>query len=176
MSPLPTLRRLLPALALALSTPGLAAATELTLTPYNPGNDAIFQVSSVLVSGQREAILIDAQFGKSQAEQLVALVRATGKTLTYARDGAVWGAEQYLPDRKVVWAFTAEECRTGYWYDENAQICFVYEFRDDPQCWYFYQSATGITARFAEDAEGSPLAEVAQSTGPLGCAGPDLGV
>ena len=101
---------------------------------------------------------------------------ATGKTLTYARDGAVWGAEQYLPDRKVVWAFTAEECRTGYWYDENAQICFVYEFRDDPQCWYFYQSATGITARFAEDAEGSPLAEVAQSTGPLGCAGPDLGV
>ncbi|KOQ37310.1 beta-lactamase, partial [Achromobacter xylosoxidans] len=65
MSPLPTLRRLLPALALALSTPGLAAATELTLTPYNPGNDAIFQVSSVLVSGQREAILINAQFGKS---------------------------------------------------------------------------------------------------------------
>ena len=101
---------------------------------------------------------------------------ATGKTLTYARDGAVWGAEQYLPDRKVVWAFTAEECRTGYWYDEDAQICFVYEFRDDPQCWYFYQSATGITARFAEDAKGSPLAEVAQSTGPLGCAGPDLGV
>lgn len=82
MSPLPTLRRLLPALALALSTPGLAAATELTLTPYNPGNDAIFQVSSVLVSGEREAILIDAQFGKSQAEQLVALVRASGKTLT----------------------------------------------------------------------------------------------
>ncbi|MFP3757894.1 MBL fold metallo-hydrolase, partial [Cupriavidus sp. SIMBA_020] len=60
----------------------MAAATELTLTPYNPGNDAIFQVSSVLVSGQREAILIDAQFGKSQAEQLVALVRASGKTLT----------------------------------------------------------------------------------------------
>lgn len=36
----------------------------------------------MLVSGQREAILIDAQFGKSQAEQLVALVRASGKTLT----------------------------------------------------------------------------------------------
>ena len=39
---------------------------------------------------------------------------ATGKTLTYARDGAVWGAEQYLPDRKVVWAFTAEECHNYF--------------------------------------------------------------
>lgn len=82
MSTLPSLRRLLPRLALVLSMPGLAAAGELTITPYNPGNDAIFQVSSVLVSGEREAILIDAQFGKSQAEQLVALVRASGKTLT----------------------------------------------------------------------------------------------
>ncbi|CAB3916973.1 MBL fold metallo-hydrolase [Achromobacter ruhlandii] len=82
MSTLSSLRRLLPRLALVLSMPGLAAAGELTITPYNPGNDAIFQVSSVLVSGEREAILIDAQFGKSQAEQLVALVRASGKTLT----------------------------------------------------------------------------------------------
>ncbi len=50
MPTLPALRRLIPALALALAaTPALSA--ELTLTPYNPGNDAIFQVASVLVSG-----------------------------------------------------------------------------------------------------------------------------
>ncbi len=101
---------------------------------------------------------------------------ATGKTLTYARDGAIWGAEQYLADRKVVWAFTAEECRTGYWYDADGQICFVYEDRNDPQCWYFYRTDGGISARFVADAESSPLAEVAQSAGPLSCAGPDLGV
>ncbi len=82
MSPLPTLRRLIPALSLALAIPGLAAAADLKITPYNPGNDAIFQVSSVLVTGQHDAILIDAQFGKSQAEQVVALIRASGKTLT----------------------------------------------------------------------------------------------
>ena len=81
MPTLPALRRLIPALALALAaTPALS--TELTLTPYNPGNDAIFQVASVLVSGEHDAILVDAQFGKSQAEQVVALVRASGKRLT----------------------------------------------------------------------------------------------
>lgn len=81
MPTLPALRRLIPALALALAaTPALSA--ELTLTPYNPGNDAIFQVASVLVSGEHDAILVDAQFGKSQAEQVVALVRASGKRLT----------------------------------------------------------------------------------------------
>ncbi len=30
---------------------------------------------------------------------------ATGKTLTYAVGGEVYGAEQYLPGRRVLWAF-----------------------------------------------------------------------
>ncbi len=80
------------------------------LTPYNPGNDAIFQVASVLVSGERDAILVDAQFGKSQAEQLVALVRASGKRLTtiYISHGDpdfYFGLDTILaafPDAKVV--------------------------------------------------------------------------
>ena len=105
----PALRRLIPALALALAaTPALSA--ELTLTPYNPGNDAIFQVASVLVSGEHDAILVDAQFGKSQAEQLVALVRASGKRLTtiYISHGDpdfYFGLDTILaafPDAKVV--------------------------------------------------------------------------
>ncbi|QQB33500.1 MBL fold metallo-hydrolase [Achromobacter deleyi] len=82
MPTLPALRRLIPALALALAAAPALAATELTITPYNPGNDAIFQVASVLVSGERDAILVDAQFGKSQADQVVAMVRASGKRLT----------------------------------------------------------------------------------------------
>lgn len=101
---------------------------------------------------------------------------ATGKTLTYARDGAVWGAEQYLPGRKVVWAFTAEECRDGYWYGEGEEICFVYEGKSAPQCWLFYRGAGGLLAQFADDPAEQPLSEVAQSAGPLGCAGPDVGV
>ena len=101
---------------------------------------------------------------------------ATGKTLTYARDGVIWGAEQYLKDRRVMWAFTEDECRTGYWYAQDAEICFVYEDRADPQCWLFYRASGGISAHYVGDDAGTPLAEVAQSTGPLSCAGPDLGV
>ena len=83
MSVFSALRRLLQTAALAaLIAPVHAAGTGLTLTHFNPGDDAIFQVSSVLVSGQRDAILIDAQFGKSQAAKVVDMVRASGKTLT----------------------------------------------------------------------------------------------
>ncbi|WP_084376890.1 MBL fold metallo-hydrolase [Pseudomonas mucidolens] len=59
-----------------------AAAADLTLDVYNPGETAIFPVSSVLVSGEKNAILVDAQFGKGQAEQLVQKIRASGKQLT----------------------------------------------------------------------------------------------
>jgi len=88
MTLFPFARRLLQTAALALliapvlNAPARAAGTDLTLTHFNPGNDAIFPVSSVLVAGKRDAILIDAQFGKSQAEKVVAMVRDSGKTLT----------------------------------------------------------------------------------------------
>lgn len=59
-----------------------AAEPVLTLDVYNPGTTAIFPVTSVLVSGKKEAILVDAQFGKSQAEQVVEKIRASGKQLT----------------------------------------------------------------------------------------------
>jgi glyoxylase-like metal-dependent hydrolase (beta-lactamase superfamily II) len=59
-----------------------ALAAPLTLDVYNPGTQAIFPVSSVLVSGEKEAILVDAQFGKSQAAQVVEKIRASGKQLT----------------------------------------------------------------------------------------------
>ncbi|WP_339529163.1 MBL fold metallo-hydrolase [Pseudomonas mucidolens] len=66
----------------ALGFAAHAAAADLTLDVYNPGEAAIFPVSSVLVSGEKNAILVDAQFGKGQAEQLVQKIRASGKQLT----------------------------------------------------------------------------------------------
>ena len=68
--------------AVALSFAAHAAAAPLTLDVYNPGTTAIFPVSSVLVSGDKDAILIDAQFGKAQAQQVVDKIRASGKHLT----------------------------------------------------------------------------------------------
>lgn len=79
-----TISRPLLALAAAagfLAAGSAAAAEALTLDVYNPGEQALFPVSSVLVSGKQDAILVDAQFGRAQAEQVVAKIRAGGKKL-----------------------------------------------------------------------------------------------
>ena len=78
---IPMFKRLATATA-ALAFAAHAAAAELKLDVYNPGEAAIFPVTSVLVSGDKDAILVDAQFGKGQAEQLVQKIRASGKHLT----------------------------------------------------------------------------------------------
>ncbi|QNN55649.1 MBL fold metallo-hydrolase [Diaphorobacter ruginosibacter] len=58
------------------------AAAPLHLQVYNPGSQSMFAVSSELVTGAREAILIDAQFQKNDAQKLVDMVKASGKKLT----------------------------------------------------------------------------------------------
>ena len=75
-----SLRSLLGAALLALA--GLAQAAPLQLQVYNPGEAAVFPVSSTLISGEREAILVDAQFSSREAAELVRLVQASGKRLT----------------------------------------------------------------------------------------------
>ena len=73
------------ALAATLSL-GFAAATlaaePLQLQVYNPGDKAVFPVTSVIVHGPREAVLIDAQFQRNDAQAVVQKIRATGKKLT----------------------------------------------------------------------------------------------
>lgn len=101
---------------------------------------------------------------------------ATGKTLTFSQSGQVYGAEQYLPGRRVLWAFKGDECRKGRWYEEAGQICFVYEHDLTPQCWTFWRGDTGLRAQFTGGTPGPDLSEVAQSPEPLLCAGPDVGV
>lgn len=101
---------------------------------------------------------------------------ATGKTLTYGLGGVVYGVEQYLPGRRVLWAFEGDICRDGYWYEADGEICFVYEDEPTPQCWIFTLSDTGLRARFTGDPDGADLSEVEQSATPLVCAGPDVGV
>ncbi|GAN76127.1 metallo-beta-lactamase [Acidisphaera rubrifaciens HS-AP3] len=61
---------------------GHAQASSLTLDVYNPGEKSIFPVSSEIVSGDHDAVLIDAQFQRNDAEAVVARIKASGKTLT----------------------------------------------------------------------------------------------
>jgi hypothetical protein len=99
-----------------------------------------------------------------------------GRTLYYNSGGQPYGVEQYLPGRKVVWAFLGDDCRKGEWYPEGSDICFVYEDNPEPQCWAFFQSASGLLARFRGDPASLPLIAVEESGKPMACMGPDVGV
>ncbi|MDK8181752.1 MBL fold metallo-hydrolase [Paenibacillus sp. UMB4589-SE434] len=59
-----------------------APTTDLKITPFNPGENGLFSVSSSLIEGPNEILLVDAQFEKKNAEQLVKMIRDTGKKLT----------------------------------------------------------------------------------------------
>lgn len=73
---------ILPLLALmALSSPASAAA--LSLKTFNPGAEAIFAVTSTLIYGDHDAVLVDAQFQKQYAEKVVEMVRSSGRDLAY---------------------------------------------------------------------------------------------
>lgn len=83
------MRKLRTALLFSLVLAGLAgtaqakdAAQPLKLDIYNPGDQGIFPVSSVLVEGTHDAVLIDAQFAKRDAQQLVDKIKASGKHLS----------------------------------------------------------------------------------------------
>jgi hypothetical protein len=100
---------------------------------------------------------------------------ATGKTLTYAYGGQIFGTEEYLPGRKVRWAFTEDVCQFGKWYEKGTQICFLYENDlTDENCWEFFKTPSGIRALFMDG--GTELSEVEQTHDGLGCPGPDVGV
>ena len=61
------------------ATPVFAAPLHLEV--YNPQEKGIFPVSSTLVSGPKEAMLVDAQFSVKDGEKLVEMTKASGKTL-----------------------------------------------------------------------------------------------
>jgi len=58
------------------------AATTLKMDVYNPGERSVFPVSSEIITGEKEAVLIDAQFQRNDAQKLVEMIKATGKKLT----------------------------------------------------------------------------------------------
>lgn len=100
---------------------------------------------------------------------------ATGKTLYFSAGGAPYGAEEYLPDQRVRWAFEGDECITGQWYEQAGQICFTYDNGLGPQCWYFYANGTSLTAKLAGDAAGQSY-QARPGSQPLFCPGPKIGV
>ncbi|EEF22341.1 conserved hypothetical protein, partial [Ricinus communis] len=68
-------------LTTALATAITTQAAPLTLEVFNHGEAAIFPVASVLVTGDKDAVLIDAQFSRAEAQKLVDKIKASGKQL-----------------------------------------------------------------------------------------------
>jgi hypothetical protein len=101
----------------------------------------------------------------------------TGQTLTFSFMGVPYGVEQYLPGRRVIWAFIGEDCQEGRWYEDAGNICFIYDHTPvAPQCWSFWRTEDGLRAIFAGEDSATELYEVERSRAPLICEGPDVGV
>ena len=99
-----------------------------------------------------------------------------GKTLYYGNTSEPYGAEIYLPNRRVRWSFLDGQCRDGEWYEADGLICFVYEDRPEPQCWSFQHGTAGLIAQFENDPAMTPLYEANESTEEMLCLGPKIGV
>ncbi len=78
MTKLPTV---LAAAVVSLVAGTAAAETKLTTTVYT-GSPGGFLVDSTLIAGDKEAILVDAQFTLADAHRLVAMILESKKTLT----------------------------------------------------------------------------------------------
>nr|WP_043871911.1 hypothetical protein [Celeribacter indicus] len=98
-----------------------------------------------------------------------------GKTLTFAESGQPYGTEQYLPGKRVRWAFDEDTCKDGIWYEQGENICFLYEDGTPPQCWQFFMEQDKLRAVFQGES-GTELYEAWASDGPLSCMGPQIGV
>lgn len=71
----------------AVATPAMddlpqTAQQVLKVEVFNPGDSGIFAVSSELLTGATDAVLVDAQFSRADAAKLVEMIKASGKKLT----------------------------------------------------------------------------------------------
>jgi hypothetical protein len=99
-----------------------------------------------------------------------------GRTMTWSEYGQVYGVELYLPDRRVRWTVLGDDCVAGDWYPDGDAICFVYEDDPLPDCWLITETAGGLAAYDSTDPPGSNPVAVQETTQPLACFGPEVGV
>ena len=123
-------------------------------------------VTAASAAGAEEVLMNGEDFG----------AYVDGQTVTYARDGRVYGMEQYLPGQKVIWRQIDGACEEGVWYVRDGLICFDYGDGIPLQCWQFFRDGARLGARADGDPQGLWLYEVRRSAEPMQCPAPYLGV
>lgn len=99
-----------------------------------------------------------------------------GKTLYFGFDDKAIGAEEYLPNNRVRWSLMNGPCLEGRWYQDGPLICFIYDGKEDANCWAVYQRESGLMVRLEDDPTKTTLFEVGPSDPPMVCLGPEVGV
>jgi len=140
-----------------------------TMRPFAPA--ALFAAAIAVVSAVTP-VRADTPMNADEFDAYV-----TGRTLTFSHQGQPYGIEQYLPERRVLWAFIGDQCAEGIWYQREDMICFVYDHNPDEQCWHFYATGSGLRGVFVgPDGPGTELYEVKNAGAELACQAPGLGV
>ena len=102
--------------------------------------------------------------------------RVTGKTFRYAQQGRLFGTEQYLPGRRVIWAFAEDTCMFGEWRPVQGAICFVYDALEGELCWDFFDDPdVRLRTRVVGDDPAYDLISTSESESPIDCPLPNLG-
>lgn len=100
---------------------------------------------------------------------------AQGSTVYFSRHGKPYGAEQYLRNRKVIWAFADGTCEFGEWFPDGDRLCFQYEHQSSPLCWNYLQTDAGKVVRVVGDDPENDLLVAGQDREHLKCAAPNVG-
>lgn len=105
----------------------------------------------------------------------------TGRIFDYQSGGALYGREQYLDGRRVIWSWhepdqPAAPCDFGRWYPEDDRICFVYDGGGGPECWRFERAGEGMTATIETPPDPPETYRATPSARrDPGCSGPQVG-
>lgn len=83
MNPAQAIKSFVVATLFAMTLPSFAADAPLKIKVFNGGEENFgFAINSVIVMGNKDAVLVDAQFTLSNAHRLIAEILETGKHLT----------------------------------------------------------------------------------------------